>query len=335
MAAKTFHIPLITAEPRLVLRGIATSRPDVMRSEQEGVDIYSSVEQLAARPDIHVVVVAGKNTDHFSHAKAALLAGKNVVVEKPMTVTSAEADELLALAESQHVLLTVFHNRRWDNGTLELERILQEGRLGEPSLCSLYFERLVPLPKVRWREDALPGSGMLYDLGSHLFFTALTLFGKPESLFADVGMQRPGAVVDDYFNVLLTYGTLRVQLRSSMLVPANNVMIKMDGSKGSYRKFGFDPQEGMLKNGLVPNTPPWDFFEPHDYSMLWTVNEDSTISEEHIDIKPGTYTSFYAGVAAAVIDGEPAPIDARQARDTIALIETAFESSASGCRITL
>jgi scyllo-inositol 2-dehydrogenase (NADP+) len=334
MAAKTFHIPLIGAEGRLVLRCIATNRPEVVHAEIPEMQTCTTVDELVARDDIHLVVVAGKNQDHFRQSKIALTAGKNVVVEKPMTITVDEADELIAIAAAQGVMFTVFHNRRWDNGTLELEKLLANGTLGELALCSLYFDRLVPHPRERWREDAIAGSGMLYDLGSHLFFTALLLFGRPDSLVADVGMQRTGARADDYFNVQLTYGKLRVQLRSSMLVPANNLVLEAHGSLGSFRKFDFDPQENMLKSGLIPNTSHWDFFEPADYALLWTVNDDSSISEERIDIAPGTYASFYAGVATAIADGVPAPIRASTARDCIWLIEKSFESARSGMRMT-
>src|SRR6185436_7478960 len=108
--------------------------------------------------------------------RQALLAGKHVVVEKPFTVASAEARELIQLAQAKRRLLSVFHNRRWDNDFLTVRRCIESGRLGEINTYQVSFDRYRPDARKRWREDDLPGSGTLYDLGSHLIDQALVLF---------------------------------------------------------------------------------------------------------------------------------------------------------------
>jgi scyllo-inositol 2-dehydrogenase (NADP+) len=330
MAATTFHIPLIAAEDRLHLRAIATSRPSIVLDEQPGVAAVS-FDELIARDDIGLVVIAGRNADHFAQAKAALLADKHVIVEKPMTITSHEADELIAIGEERERMFTVFHNRRWDNGPLMLEALLRDGTLGALSACEFRFDRYVPEVRNRWREEAMPGSGMLYDLGSHLFFTARLLFGMPDTIVAEIDHQRPGSPVDDFFDVTLTYGSLRVRCRSSLLVPNNAVAIEAHGDRGSFVKYGFDPQEEMLKDGLVPHTQPWHSFES-DNSYALTIAGEGTESRP---LGAGTYEEFYTGVADAIIDEIPPPISAQYARDCIALIEQSFASANSGRRIEI
>jgi scyllo-inositol 2-dehydrogenase (NADP+) len=246
-------------------------------------------------------------------------------------VTSDEAHELIAISESQNVVLSVFHNRRWDNGTLALESLLRDRTIGAPTVCSLRFDRFVPEVRDRWREQALPGSGTLYDLGSHLLFAALTLFGMPESLYADLAIQRPGGVVHDFFDISLTYDTLRVQLRSSLLMRSNDLVIEGHGEKGSFVKYGMDPQEAMLKAGLTPGMDAWNDHESDNTYSLTIVDQGTEIQ----GVPSGTYAEFYAGVADAILDGSPPPISAGQARDCISLIEKSLESAKSGQRITL
>ncbi|NTW97119.1 MAG: oxidoreductase, partial [Oscillochloris sp.] len=205
-AGKTFHAPLIAETPGLVLFAVASSDPAKVHADWPGVAVLPSPEALCAHPEVDLVVVATPNATHHQIARAALLAGKPVVVDKPFTVSIAEAEDLAALADERGLMLAVFHNRRWDSDFLTLRRLIESGRLGRVVYLESHFDRFRPTVRQRWREQAGPGGGIWYDLGPHLIDQALLLFGPPESLYADIGAQRDGASTDDYFHVTLRYG---------------------------------------------------------------------------------------------------------------------------------
>ena len=144
------------------------------------------------------------------------------------------------------MVLSVYHNRRFDNDFLTIKKLLEENRIGNLYAYEAHFDRFRPHVRDRWREKNLPGSGILYDLGSHLIDQALSLFGKPNAISADVIKQRPGAEVDDYFHIVLHYGVKRVILRSSSYVK-RHPHFTMHGDKGSIVKYGMDSQEEQLK----------------------------------------------------------------------------------------
>ena len=238
LSGSVLHAPLIDAEERLRLVVVASRRSGRIQSDFPGVRVVATPAELLEDPAVELVVVAAPNTVHHELAGAALRAGRHVVVDKPFVNQTAEADELIALAAAAALLLrrgrrgratrvlaegrllSVFQNRRWDNDYLTIERCVRADLLGRVSTYVARYDRFRPHPKGSWREQDQPGPGVLYDLGAHLIDQALHLFGLPATVTADVGAQRPGAVVDDYFHVLLGYGQLRVILHAGSLVRA-------------------------------------------------------------------------------------------------------------------
>jgi scyllo-inositol 2-dehydrogenase (NADP+) len=315
LAGAVFHAPLIEADERLELTAVLTSRPHPRQVEQ--------LDDLLARSDL--VVIASPNESHFPLAMAALESGKHVVVDKPFTVTVAQADALIALARQQQRLLTVFHNRRWDADFLTVQKVLP--RIGELLLFEANWDRFRPAIKAGWREAPMPGSGVLNDLGPHLVDQAIRLFGLPGAISADILTQRSAALVDDYFDLTLDYGLLRVCLRCSSLVSAPRPRFGMHGRAGSYVKYGLDPQELQLKGGMDPREP--DVGVDVRPGVL-TLADGTT---EEIANETGRYRTFYAGVAAAILDGAPVPVDPEDARDGLLLIDLARRAAAAGQRL--
>lgn len=143
------------------------------------VPVVSEPKHLFNDPNIDLIVIPTPNDTHFPLAKAALEAGKHVIVDKPFTVTLSQARELDALAKSFGRVLSVFHNRRWDSDFLTVKALLNEGTLGEILFFESHFDRFRPQVRNRWREQAGPGSGIWYDLAPHLLDQAVNLFGLP------------------------------------------------------------------------------------------------------------------------------------------------------------
>jgi len=315
LAGSTFHEPLIRASDELELTSVLTSREHPRR--------VGSFEDLLEKSDL--VVIASPNQHHFAQAKAALDQRKHVVVDKPFTVSLEAADELIALADRQKRVLTVFHNRRWDADFLTVRRILPE--LGEVLLYEANWDRFRPSIKHGWREVPGLGAGILNDLGPHLIDQALQLFGMPDAVAADVVAQREGAVVDDYFDLTLEYGRLRVCLRSSTLMADPRPRFALHGTEGSYVKFGLDPQEAQLKARMDPAEPAFGVDQRHGVRTL------ADGSAETVPTERGRYIAFYQAVAAAILDGAPAPVDPWDARAGLLLIELARRAADEARRL--
>lgn len=317
LAGAVFHEPLIDACERLELTGVLTSRDHPLRVE--------SLDELLERADL--IIIASPNRTHFPLAKAALEQDKHVVVDKPFTVTVAEADELIALAKERRRVLSVFQNRRWDGDFLTVERMLPE--LGHVLLFEANWDRFRPSIKQGWREEQEAGAGLFYDLGPHLIDQALRLFGMPEAVEADLQAQRKEAQVDDYFDVTLHYGPLRACIRSSSLIAAPRPRFAVHGTGGSFVKHGLDPQEAQLKAGMRPRER--GFGEASEDGVF--VRPDGSIRS--MPTQRGNYLAFYDGVAAAILDGAPAPVTAEEARDGLLIIDLARQAASLGQRLAV
>jgi predicted dehydrogenase len=322
-AGKTFHAPLIAAVPGLALAAVASRDPAKVAADWPGVPVERSPEALCARPDLDLVVVATPNDTHYPLARAALRAGKHVVVDKPFTVAVAEAEELAALAEARGLVLSVFHNRRWDSDFLTLRRLVDTGALGRVVSLESRFDRFRPAVRDRWRERPGPGAGLWYDLGPHLVDQALVLFGPPDSVHADIAAQRDGAGVDDYFHVTLRYGPLRVILGASMLAAAPTPRFVAQGTAGGFVKYGLDPQEDALKAGLRPPAPGWGA-DPRPGALTTWPRDTPTTAEA--PALPGDYPAYYAGVRDAILGLGPNPVPPAEALAVMRIIEDAFAS---------
>lgn len=322
LAGSVFHAPLVMAEPHLRLAKVVTSRREQVASDLPGVDVVKSAEDLFADAQIDLVIVASPNTTHVPYARAALHAGKHVVIDKPFAPTLGEADALIALAEEKGRLLSVFHNRRWDDGFLTARHCIDQGLVGTIAHYEVHFDRFRPAIKQGWREQPLAASGLLYDLGSHLIDQALVLFGLPKSVTADVITQRPQAVMDDYFHLILDYGRLRAILHAATLVCRPGPHIILHGDAGSYSKHGLDPQETALKAGQRPGSPGWGSTTRHGT----LTRADGT--ETTLQTLPGRYEAYYTAIAASIRDGAPPPVTGAEARNVMLVLEAAIRSAA-------
>lgn len=325
LSGAVFNAPLIAAVPDLRLTAVLSSRPEAVHRDLPEAQVVSTIDHLLADESIGLVVLASPNDTHYDYARRALEAGKHVVVEKPFTVTSAEADALITLARQQNLLLTVFQNRRWDSDFLTIQHLLETGMLGDVITYEAHFDRYRPEVRHRWREQAVPGGGILYDLGSHLIDQALLLFGLPESVGAVLQIQRPGGVVEDYFSLTLGYGRRQVVLRAGSIVREPGPRFQVHGTKGSFSKYGLDSQEEMLRAGGRPGSPQWGQDPESQHGQL-TAEVGALTIRGRVATLPGRYEAFYEGVARAILDGAPAPVDPVMARSTIRVIELAIQS---------
>jgi scyllo-inositol 2-dehydrogenase (NADP+) len=327
MASRVFHIPVILSVPGLRLRKIVDRHGKPALENHPDVQGVSDAAALCADNDIDLVVIATPNNSHYELVRQALLAGKHVVVEKPFVTTSREARQLIDLASERKRLLTVHQNRRWD-GDFQTVRKLVDGKvLGRLVEYESHLDRFRNFPrKGAWREEAGEGSGILFDLGSHLIDQALVLFGLPRMITADIRNQRGFGNADDNFEVLLHYDSLKVILRAGMLVREPGPRFILNGTEGYYVKFSFDPQEEALKNGHSPSEPGWGKEPRGSWGRLNTQIEGLHV-EGQIETMAGCYQDFYSTIAEAIAGRMELAVKPEEALNTIRIIELANQSS--------
>ena len=332
LAGASFHAPLVAAVDRLKLAAIVTSRAEQVAHDYPGVAVVASAEALIADPVIDLIVIATPNDLHAPLAHAALEAGKHVVIDKPFALNPGAAAELITVAKEHKRVLSVFHNRRWDSDFLTVQKVMQGGALGEVMLAELRWDRFRPAIKPGWREASVEqGGGMLADLGPHLIDQAIVLFGPPQAMTADLAAQRAGVVVDDYFELTLHYGARRVILSASTLVAAARPRFALHGSLGSFVKYGLDPQEPFLRAGGKAGDPGYGEEPPATFGAL-------TIGERAPEVVPsarGDWRLYYEGMADAILNGAPPPVEPADALAGLELIALARRSAADGRACTV
>jgi predicted dehydrogenase len=328
-AGKTFHAPLIAAVPSLALVAVCSSDAAKVHADWPGVTVHGKPADLMQRDDIDLVVIATPNDTHHPLARAALLAGRHVVIDKPFTVALDDARELVELARQHRRVLSVFHNRRWDGDFLTLRRLVADGALGRVVEMSSRHDRYRPEVRPRWREMAGPGAGLWFDLGPHLVDQALQLFGPPLAITLERDLTRDGALADDWFHASLRYDRLHVHLHAGMLVAASAPRFAVHGTLGSFVKEGLDAQEDALKAGVRPTWPAQaDWGVDPGRAVRVTRAGDGSAVVEPVAMQAGAHMAYFAGVAAAIRGEAPNPVAPEEALAVMGLIERGLQSAA-------
>ncbi|MFT6097635.1 MAG: putative dehydrogenase [Arenicella sp.] len=322
-ASKTFHAPLISACPDMRLTAIMSSQREAINTDYPDVIACRVIGELIAHVDL--VVIATPNDVHYSLAKYCLEQRMHVVVDKPMTTTYAEAQSLIKLSEDYNVEFSIFHNRRWDGDFLTVKKLLDTKALGKLRIFESHFDRFRPRVRERWREQPGAGSGIWFDLGSHLIDQALHLFGTPSAITARCLELREHSQVIDYFHVLLHYNHLEVILHSSPFSASTNTRYHLQGDLASFIKPGLDIQESQLIEGSSPLDQMYGHDLPEQYGILYRDG-----SSEKITTETGRYQHYYQSVADAINYNRLLPVTAQEAAVVIKVIELGIQSSQQG-----
>jgi scyllo-inositol 2-dehydrogenase (NADP+) len=348
LAGQVFHAPFVSAVPGLRLEAIVQRKGDEAGKAYPAVRILRSVEEALKDSAVQLVVVGTPNETHFELAKQALLAGKHVVIDKPFAATSVEAGELKELAERQGVVLAPFHNRRWDGDFLTVKKLLDKEAVGRLVTYESHFDRFRPLPRENtWKEGANSANGLLMDLGPHLVDQALALFGAPAGITASVRKDRDLTAIEDAFDITLEYPGysgehgLRAHCRSSMLACDAAPRFLLHGTKGSFKKYGLDPQESALVEGAraggakVPRVGEGEWLaEPEaEWGMLTVAPvppDPGMLIRTKVKTELGDYRGYYANVRDAINGVAKLAVTPEDGWRVVKLLEMARESSAAG-----
>lgn len=326
LSGRYFFAPYISENSQYHLAAIVSSQKKIINKEYPKTKVYATVNDLLHDSSIDVVVVASPNPTHFEYARLALEAGKHVILEKPFTNSTAEADQLIAITQQSGKVLAPFHNRRWDTDFLTIRTLLEYDRLGEVLEFESHFDRFRPAgDRVEWKNTPAPGSGVLFDLGPHLIDQALVLFGKPESVYANLQIRRENGKVIDNFDVHLYYPKLKVILKAGVFVKEPGPRLIVHGRKGSFVKYGLDPQEDRLRKGQKPKHTLGD--DPEEqWGILNIVDDEGRTIREVVPSVPGNYMAYFDNVYKTITGKSQLNVTPAQARMVIAVIEAAYES---------
>lgn len=328
---RTFHAPLIQAVPGLELTVIGSSRAAAeVQETAPGARVVADAQAAIIDPEVDLVVIASPNASHAGLAMAALAAGKHVVVDKPFTVTLAEARAVAAAAAQAGRLLSVFQNRRFDSDFLTVSGALAEGRLGRLVQFESRIDRFRPEVKNRWRDQPGPGAGLWYDLGPHLVDQALKLFGLPQRVSLHLASQRQPDTAPDWFHAVLSYPDLHAILSAGCLVAGGSPRFALHGTAASLIKSGVDVQETQLRAGMAPGDLDWGI----DLDAA-TLIDGATAEPTVVAAVDGDYRRYYAGLRDAIRGLAPNPVAPAEAVALMAAIEAGVESARSGQALPL
>jgi scyllo-inositol 2-dehydrogenase (NADP+) len=336
-AGRIFHSNAIEAVEGLELAAIVQRTGKEASITFPHAKVVPSVEALLEDASIRLVVVATPNQSHLPIARQCLLADRDVVIDKPFALSSTEAAELIHLARARGRILSVFQSRRWDGDFLTVRKLLDGDQLGRLVMFESHYDRYRQLPRLHaWREDGSPGGGVLFDLGSHLVDQALVLFGVPLSIWASVRVEREGAKSDDAFDLHLHYSVdgapLSVWLRATCLARDPGPRFTLNGTLGTFRKFGIDPQEAHLLAGDMYSSKPWGVQGPELWGTL-TIDEGGEGVSARVPTEPGDYRGYYMNIRDALHANASVEVTPVQAWRTMRVLEMALESSKSGCSV--
>jgi scyllo-inositol 2-dehydrogenase (NADP+) len=327
MSGKLFHAPFIEAHPDFELTAIVERNKNESKEKYPEAKIYRSVEEMLGDDTLQLIIVNTPTNTHYEYVKAALQKGKHVIVEKPFTVLTKEAEELNALAQKNNLLLSVYHNRRYDGDYLAVKKVIDENSLGELREVEIRYDRYrTGASGKQHKEGNLPGAGTLYDLGSHLIDQALQLFGRPDALFADLTTMRENVEAVDYFELLLFYKKLRVRLKATVIARETYYAYIVHGMNGSFLHHRSDRQEQQLLDGLVPSVQSWCAASPEPNGILHTEINGEVIRKQ-ITSPPGNYMDYFTAVYKALTGQAANPVPATDAIQTAAIIEAAIQSA--------
>lgn len=328
LSGRVFHAPFIETVDGFELSAVASRQADVVTARYPGTRIEAEAERLLNADDLDLIVITAPNDRHFPLARAALEAGKHVLLEKPAVTRLADMETLADLAEQQGLTLCVYQNRRYDGDFLHLKRLHQDADLGALKHLTSRFDRFRPTPQARWREQPGEGSGIFWDLGPHLIDQALHLLGSPKALTANLRTLRQGGQTTDWFELQLHYDNSEVCLGSTPFEAGQVGRFNARFEQGSWQCWGLDPQEEALRADQAPDDPAYPDRGQAQNGLLYQAEQSHSATPES-----GDYRHFYRQLAAAIQTGEQAPVSLDDACALLYTLERAEESARLGQRL--
>jgi len=326
-SSKVFHGPLLKVNKNFEVVSVLERSKSLSKELFPENKIVRNYTDILNDPDIELVIVNTPDNLHYAMARQAIEAGKHLVVEKPITQKSSEAEELIRLAKEKGVVLTVFQNRRWDADFRTVKKVVEEAKMGRLVEFESHFDRYrTYIAPNTWKEEGDEYVGVLYNLGSHMIDQAFVLFGKPESVTAHLQIVRTGGVVSDYYDIRLQYKGFAAVLKCSYLVKEPGPRYIIHGEYGTFQKFGIDPQEELMKAGHLPKGEDWGREDPEFWGTLF-YEENGEEVEELVETIPGNYSIFYDNLYEAIRNNAELLVKPDETLEVLKILEACLLSN--------
>jgi len=334
LSGRVFHAPFIELPDDFELTRVNSRNPEAVHQRYPNTEITDDSDSVLGADDLDLVVITAPNHLHFPLARAALEAGKHVLLEKPAVTRLEQMETLSELAERKNRVITVYQNRRYDGDFRHLKQLIDNQDLGQIKHLDSRFDRFRPTPQQRWREQPGEGTGIFWDLGPHLIDQALALFGPPEAMTANLKILRPGGQTVDWFDLQLHYADLEISLGSTPFEAGAMRRYNARFERGSWQCWGLDPQEEALRADQMPWQSDYPTRGAEQTAQRFTAREDGTVTTTNDAPEPGHYQHYYRQLAAAIRGEGKAPVSPFEARALLYTLERAEESSRLGRRLS-
>lgn len=296
-------------------------------AEENGIHAFASREELLADERIDLVTVATPNDYHKEIVMAALRAGKNVISEKPVTICSADLEEMIACANECGKLFTVHQNRRWDEDYLTMKKLLDDGTLGKVFRIESRVQGSRGIPG-DWRNQKQHGGGMVFDWGIHLLDQALmmTLPRKLKTVYAEL-TNVTNENCDDGFRATLIFDDglsfyVEVTTSNFILLP----LWYMLGENGTSVIDDWDCSGKTVMVSDWENRDAVPIVAGAGITKTMAPRTDDTIKEYPLDVQKADWGEYYKNVFAYLRGEEPIIVTHDQQRRLLKLVEAIFES---------
>jgi scyllo-inositol 2-dehydrogenase (NADP+) len=310
MSGRLFHAPFLHTHPGFSFHAVTERSQKKVNQFYPGVTSYDTTTELINDPGLELIIVNTPNNTHFEYAKLALMAGKHVLIEKPVATSVADLRELYELAKRMQLYVMAYQNRRWDSDFQTVKNIIESKKLGKLIEVHFRFDRYKPNIEAKpFKENPIPGSGLAYNLGPHLLDQIISLFGKPLQYHKATAANRNGSQVDDYAFFHLVYpNDLQVYVHTSLLVARPLPAFVLHGTKGSFLKNRTDIQETQLEQAISPVDENYGIEMPGSEGELTLIDDNGEKTTEYVSSPGGNYTQLFEAVYQQVRNNQPYPI---------------------------
>ena len=327
-----WHRKKIGASDVVELRGIWDIKEDRRQlAKNEGIHVYTSFEDVLADPTVDIVTIAVPNELHRPLSIAALEAGKNVISEKPVCLSSEELADIIAASERTGKLFTTHQNRRWDADFLLMKQIYESGEIGKVFNIEsrVHGSRGIPSD---WRGEKVHGGGMLYDWGIHLIDQIMMVFGWAEikSVYC-ICDNITNEEVDDGFRLDIVFAsgqraTIEVGTYNFIAMPR----FYLRAEKGSALITDWREEAKVVKCKYWHENDVLPVKTAAGLTKTMAPRDDVTTETYSVEKPASDVHDYYRHFVKAIREGVEQDVTYSQMRTDLKIILSAFKSAETG-----
>ncbi len=299
-----YHLPFVLQRKNIRVKTIYQRNPNnEVWDRVQGVKYTSNLDEILKDDEIKLIVICTRQDSHYKYAKLVLENNKHCLVEKPFTETYSEAKELFDLAKSKGLVIQAYQNRRYDSDFLTVQKVVEEGKLGDLLEMEMHFDYFRPEVS-EGTEVFSPYESFLYGHACHTLDQVISYLGKPDKINYDVRQLLGKGRMNDYFDLDLYYGNLKVSVKSSYFRIKPRPSFIVYGKKGCFVKETKDRQEEHLKMFYMPNNKDFGLDTFDHYGTLTFIDEEGTIHEEKVKSVDGDYGRVYDDLYEVIMNNK-------------------------------